>query len=1096
MPFEMQKFLFVGVGGSGGVTLRMMRALLDARLIQADVTSGIPDAWQFVHIDVPTTQDRRPEGIPLLDENRYVGLASRGVRYRTLDETLRALSDGAARHLHSWRPDPDTAEIDPTQGAGKLRAVGRVIMGARMSAARKALRSALGALDTDAANQELQQVCLQLAGSPAISSQPPQVVVISSLAGGSGAGFFGDVCDLIMQLKREVRDRMTGILYTPQIFQELDDEVREGMYPNALASLSELLNGFWIGEPPGEDEFAFIKAAGGFSGAAIRRRGPRYLYVVGNRNDHMALNSQDDVFRTVARGMTAWVTSPILQDRFRAYQGANWYEAAARRLDTTGLRGARQETPLSSFGFASVGIGLDRFGRYVAERLARDAIDHLLSGSAASAATDDADDDAVDQEKVVRDGFLLATGLDEDGPSRNQIIDAIRGSSDRAVREEMGGELREELLKRVLDGWPAHLDSEAAGQRIAERAKELLPRINATHNKRHEDNATRWCEALQDVVAMKAAELVARSGAHVARRAVLDAAGLLGNEVVAQLRGSEADAARKARTMRTRVLGCMQSGGERVRRNDPRITQAVDLALDCVGSNTEAMVFGLAASVVDDLVRRMLRPLAAAIGQAIEELEYRLEGSVLEPSQAELWPGDKLVPARFEPAPNELLLEPVSGYPDLFDRLLKEQMGGGDLSARSAARQQVILGRTDDDAAQAVVDSRNTWRPRDDRLPWLHTAEEARFALAISDDDLLDRARTWARRRGTTVGEYLHQSLAAYLEASGSGVREQSNRIQRFSMELARAVKMSRPLIELDREKEQEVHRGAAGATAEMTNFPFPAGHPARAAVTSVIPDIREDKFDDDKRERIDIFTFQNAPVQPVVMASFVDPIRESWESAKGRGGAREFWVARRARPLPYFVPCAPEIRQAIVTGWFAARLLGQIRCQGNPNSKPTEVWTPGSGFRPFPFPLLGPKLSDGDEWLPAVLESLALTLIGEAADPYHRLTALGASVKEAEEGDLMMWVAEGRTADGAPTPDAQRAGRAEGTADERADAMRSELDVVDKRFAGYEVWPLHEKDHFVRAWEVHVDVRRATQAVREAITTALSETGSGFDKL
>jgi hypothetical protein len=1094
MSFEMQKFLFVGLGGSGGVTLRMLRALLASRLIEAGYDGGVPAAWQFVHIDVPMTQDRRPETVPLLDQNSYVGLAPRGLRYTALDQALCDQSESSARHAWPWRPSPESIDIDPTLGAGKLRAVGRVIMGARMGSATERLRPALAALRSEATTEEFHRVCQMLTGDPTISDQPAQVVVVSSLAGGSGAGFVGDVCDLIKQLDRSVQDRLTGIFYTPQVFQDLDEMAREGMYSNALASLSELLNGGWGSQQPTEDEFAFIQAAGGFSNAPALRRGPRYLYMIGNGNDDLTLNSQDDVFQTVARAMTAWATDPVLQDRFRGYQGANWNQAAVR-YDASGLQTDTQESPLSSFGCASVSIGLDRLRRYFAERLARSAIDHLLSGRATAAEGEE----AVDLRLAMRASFLIATGLDEDGPSKNEIIDAIRGGlSKRQVREDMNHGLRDDLLKRVLDRWPAdYLDPEAAGLRIAERAGEVLPSIVLEHKQRYVDGANQWCAGLQQIVADQAAEVIARSGVRVALLAVQDAAELLGTEVVAKLKTSEGESARKAKQMRSRVLACMQGGSDRIRSGDPRIRQAVDLAVDAIAANTETVVYSLAASVIEDLVKRMLKPLAVALRQTVEELQYQLEGSELAPSRAALWPTPSSVPVHYKPAQNELLLEPVDNYPTLFNDLVSKQMDVATLSAVDDARREVILGRAGSSEIaqpQAVISILAKWTPRDSRLRWQHEAAEARFGVYLGLDALLNRARNWTRQLGTPVCDYLRQSLADYL-GDAAGARAQNERTQRFAGELSRAVRMSKPLVQLDRAKELEIHRAAVSYTAEMSKFPFPPGHPARLAVRSVLPDVDDDDYDDTPRERIDIFTFQSAPVQPVVMSSLVDPIRQRWESAKAKGAVADFWRARRAKPLPYFVPCAPQVRHAMVRGWFVARLLGQIRCKDNRyNEQTTEIWTT-KGWVAFPRPLLGARIKSKDEWLPAVLESLALTLIGESAAPYHRLTQLGKSIDDGDGGDLATWISTGTVPGDRPTPDHRLAGSADDTSEKRSEVILGQLEGLGRRNAEYDIWPLGPEQS-TRVWEMHSDTRQALERLREAAKTAASSGPDDDDEL
>jgi hypothetical protein len=53
----LSKFLLIGVGGSGGKTLRALRNNLELKLSQANWADGVPMGWQMLHIDSPVIQD-------------------------------------------------------------------------------------------------------------------------------------------------------------------------------------------------------------------------------------------------------------------------------------------------------------------------------------------------------------------------------------------------------------------------------------------------------------------------------------------------------------------------------------------------------------------------------------------------------------------------------------------------------------------------------------------------------------------------------------------------------------------------------------------------------------------------------------------------------------------------------------------------------------------------------------------------------------------------------------------------------------------------------------------------------------------------------
>ena len=60
----LQKFLFIGVGGSGGKTLRVLRHELGIRLREVGYGGPIPQAWQFLHVDVPVKPDGNDPRLP------------------------------------------------------------------------------------------------------------------------------------------------------------------------------------------------------------------------------------------------------------------------------------------------------------------------------------------------------------------------------------------------------------------------------------------------------------------------------------------------------------------------------------------------------------------------------------------------------------------------------------------------------------------------------------------------------------------------------------------------------------------------------------------------------------------------------------------------------------------------------------------------------------------------------------------------------------------------------------------------------------------------------------------------------------------------
>src|SRR5437764_4139089 len=107
----LQPFLFIGVGGSGGKTLRVIREELDHRLRAAGWDRDFPDAWQFLHVDVPKIADGDdPDLPPQLPKESYVGLVQQDIKYKSVDAAIMTGAHADQSLLESfagWRPNPD-----------------------------------------------------------------------------------------------------------------------------------------------------------------------------------------------------------------------------------------------------------------------------------------------------------------------------------------------------------------------------------------------------------------------------------------------------------------------------------------------------------------------------------------------------------------------------------------------------------------------------------------------------------------------------------------------------------------------------------------------------------------------------------------------------------------------------------------------------------------------------------------------------------------------------------------------------------------------------------------------------------------------------
>ncbi len=822
----LRPFLMLGVGGSGGKTLRVVRDELCRRMERAGWEGPLPGAWQFLHIDVPTHADGNDPDLPgQLPPSDYQGLVKVGLTYRHIDAALAGTGrTPIGDAMGTWRPDPGKVNIPASKGAGQYRALGRVITIAGLEDVRDAVWTARRRLTGADVVGELQEATRALGGTASTARNDPVVLVVSSIAGGSGAGAIIDVCDAIRGLGDPWASESIAFLYAPDVFDYLKEEFRRGVRPNSLATLGEILSGYWNTDGP-SDETNELLSKQGIQLGAVNRLGPRYPFLIGNRNEHVSYATQNDIYRAMGRSIASWVASSVLQDRLGAYTQGNWSAAAQTVADRLPIHAAGTETPFTALGSARVGLGRDRFRDYAAEAMAREAAERILRRHEKLRAPDDDRMERTLVADVARDAFspfLSASGLAQRGEHEQDVVDALRARG----QVERAKQLAADLRSRVAGGIPSKgLAATEVKHRIVSecsaRAQAFLDELRSARHAR----AREWVPAIQDRLTGEVARSVSIHGAPVTARMLAMLSGDL-RQVQEELRGDAAGYRRWAAGGEQEVADQVGAGGSTITAESPAITGGIHHAIDALVYQDEADLRDLVADLIPDLVTNLVEPLREAVqrgGSALAQEEVaRPDG---QPSPISTWPTGDVVPARLRAAPNEFLLEPTQDYPKILDSLVRRSVEASEPgAARREAVSQIILGTDEPEpTAQQLLTRDVDWVPRDHHLrAGVGSApSRASFSLATSAAALIARSRAWLEREGTALGTYVHEGLRDYLDPRKSDPTEHGRRLAAFEGGFIGALNASAPLVSINPGVLVQVH-GVASAPYSMSFSEMP----------------------------------------------------------------------------------------------------------------------------------------------------------------------------------------------------------------------------------------------------------------------------------
>lgn len=1015
--------LVIGVGGSGGKTIRSMKQALRRQLDAHRYEGDIPAAWQFLQFD--TTYDGLDFPAPMLPRGEFHQVVASGEDFEDVKRKLENLGPLSERQkmLSGWGIPYSPIAIE--KGAGQQRAIGRQVGIADAKEILAALSTAISKMRTPTAMAELARMAETL-GAPQ-PSNTPNALIIASLAGGSGAGMFIDIAEL---LKRATTDTWASesmsILYTSEVFEGLGDagaDVRK----NSLGAMNEVVSGKWNGLT--ERSLMMLDKLGIPSSVADSNDffGCKGNILVGARNSSGANLAQessgagmDEVFLTIGEALAGAFTDGAITE-FLYKQAFVNITQRKMTVDASGLApeiAGKDTLPFAGIGFGRVTLGTDRVVDYVADAMTNKQVEKLLWPELNQELLKDGQrraDLILNKANELWPNFLEDSGLDERG-SQDQVLDELRPDNlDQAIKAY--------ITKLVKSGFPER------PQESSKVAKSLWSEWESgsgeeldEYRKKTRQKALAWRSMIQQKVANQVAHEVAMNGYFVTI-ALLEK---LEEEVkqygATSLRREQQDAENAVRGFNAgawaQKFAELTEGKTGLSVNDSDVMGASAKLLSQVMTyRFNAYLKDLAASLMDDFVTGYLQPLRETLINAQFELDRDWRSEVLPDGQTNPkkwfpeW-GNRSVPKKYKPRTIERTLIPAEEYEELFNQYAGRDAADSDPFKKSVGHS--LLGLKLDVAPgikneQKLISVTSNWVPAvRDAQEMGEPASKATISIETGIVELSQKNRVWLKDPKTSFGALTDMSIRQFVDADGDP-EKRAKREDQFVEAYQAMLGLSQPLVKLNRSAMNHiisVNNGepADGIMLKTSKIPFAIDSRIGRRCTDILQQfgvaISDDGFagkwfDGASNESMLYSTSTlQASLPAWAFESLTAPIAQQAAISKNNAGLwNQFWDGRRGRPLTESVPFATEIRRSIVTGWFLARLFNMVELEELPVGRSAKIWNPNltnPGWSQFPRPLISTSVQDNNRnWLlPSILMSggLALVELGQSGslEPVH----------------------------------------------------------------------------------------------------------------
>ena len=1154
----LKPLLIIGVGGSGGKTIRAMKESLSRKLLQAGYLEGLPTAWQFLQVD--TTYDGLDFNAPMLPMDETCIVVPSGATFGSILEGLTSkctTAEDAAELFAGWAIP--RSDMDVTKGAGMIRGIGRQVGIAESKKIRNSLQTSVSKMLSPVVSSELLAIAkaFRLNDPDKSISSEPSVILITSLSGGSGAGMFMDVAEI---LKRTYRDKgwaqnIVSFLYTAEVFDGIQGagDVRQ----NCLGALNEIVAGRYR-QPTSRTNALMERLTIQESSPTTHFIGSQGNILIGSKNQMGVDLSQDasgvgmnEVFLTIGETLAGVVSNPGIADW--VYKTAFVNATTSTKIkDESGLSSNDPATVLAfaSMGFGRLSLGVDRVMRYISDALTRSQIDKLLwpENISADLLQKQTKDEILSSKLEFEwEGFLNGSHLNE-REDKNEL-------TDRLVSKEFDKHLGVFISSSVES--LATLDKPLAINRVAaklwndyEMAKDDFLKVT---NDDRIASATLWSREIQKSLLNYSASYVSNFGlkltSELIGKLIQEIKYVADNDLAKEIKSAENLVSKVRQEWWLSQIVEYAGGREGLSKTDREVREKIESLLGKIIRKTEEIQRKkLAANLLHDIADNFLEILRKNLADEFILLKGRRDSKNPEDNGGivlDNFPNigmDKSVPKAYLPRAIEKILIDPKDFLEFYETYARAELEDKSQNPFQISVSEALLHRplrNEEKIDQSFITA-TSWVPRAIESTGGRPVE---FTLSTEFRTLQKSNQAWLVRPGSEFAKVSAMSIREYCFASGDKIL-QNKRESDFLKSYTEMMKISVPLVSFNQNamKTLKNPQGSSPTSMQMKTekIPFSPESSMGANLIGVLTrDMGVDTADQsfgqqwfDATSNVqEMFAIQvpEGAMPAYAFASLTNPIAESVMEAKSSSILwANYWNNRRSRPLQESIPVTDKMMKSIITGWYVAEIFGLLSAEGEVASRTLKIANPTlspTAYSYFPTPMLQGSVEDVRNGfkLPSVLTSIGLAMVnyGQTGDAshlnaYRLLKYLGREVTVANRSDdwdnggvgdllpdgipsqstlLTNWILNGTFPDVPGLVLAPEAGPAGAEfSQQRKDAIRSFLDSQAASSADYwEKQRTTDWQNLPDLWEIRHEMTYSFGAIRDFVQNVSGTQVQGF---